>query len=338
MKHFRIIFSTLLLFFAASACMLKQEKEVFESAEVAARTSNVNKAIVKDDLFSVNGGSNVSYLCYAPTNLSVTQGATQGVFTFSWLAPVLSNPSSYTVTLTYYPPSGPPMPNSITVYVPTVTASLITTGGYYELSIVSNCGGGNSSSPLIATYTPNIGGHGGNVDIIADNLDLFTSPSGSFGGASYIYSVDFIPGSATNYFNQSCVKSIIGTSVYSVSNFSSSPNGTLTPYYLFTTPNPSQTTSCTDANGNNLIDISIRIPGGIREGTWIGYKPTSPANASWRAVQVIISHYGFNPLPYDLSTTVIPGLKRLTQYKFKFLSSYGASSSSVAPSPCSAGS
>lgn len=323
MKHFRIIFTILALFFGATACM-QQEKEVFESAEIQARNANGNKSITKQGLSSettIDGAGNSGNFCYAPTNLVIVPAGS--TYIIGWTAPSISTPISYTVTIMLTNSNGTSMVTTGTTTSTYVFYNFPATGTY-TIYVVSNCGGGVTSNTLMGSIDFGVALHGGTSQIVVDNLDNFTPPSGTINNTSYTYSAFYASGALLNL---NSIKAVFGTNLYATTSFGYSST---TNTYTFKTPTTVPQTSCTDIYGNNLIEVCVKdIYGGLQSGTYVAYCENLTSN--WRVVMTPIS------ISSNLSIqggVIIPGLKRNKTYKMKLLSAYSPFNPYIAMNLC----
>lgn len=327
MRHFKIIFTVLVLFFGASACM-QQEKEVFESATLQARKAAngmENQKGVTSPEMTVNGAPLGN--CNAPTNLVfsiiTTSSSQANDVLFTWIAPTSNAPLSYTVTLTRTSPL--PITTIVSTVTSTSKAFYNLLDGVYDISIVGNCSNLGSTAPLNGTLALPLGGGGtGTTGMsVDDNLDLMTNSSptvntyyiGNTTNWYYNYTYHSFAATLANWYTPGCV-GVTNLSTGTINSsypitFSLVSSGVISSYD-FTTPNPpSSSNYC-----GSLIKVTLNPLKGIPLGTKIAWKEVNNTQSTWVSAEIAAS--GTSNM--NIGNLEIGPLKRNTLYRIKFFS------------------
>ena len=357
MKNLGIILSVVVLLFSSVACM-KQDKDVFASADAKARTSNKGNIIAKGLLTSgmtTHGGpvGAGSASCPTPIGLVVSTDGNLNIV-FSWMVNNSSNvPSSYIVTLSGYNNNAPYTIQTLSTTTNSVTfnSSLFSPQDEYTIEVISDCiNTQNSGMPYSVTFTANNvgGGSGGTAMVVVDDLDsgLYDNPNGTINWASggtggYQYdaalnAMPSIPMIAEDLYDVSTNAPYPSISFNAdfVSNPGSVNNCNCKNMYRFTVPNIEnniRNTNCVEeeleasSTPDYLLKIAIDYP--IIVGTRIGYQEESSASTihEWKIIKVegttgiLSTSTSSNPFSTLIS---LPGLKRGHTYRIKFFSKY----------------
>lgn len=326
MKNLGIILSTWVLLFFAVACM-KQEKDVFKSAEAEGR-KNGSPIILqeggKDEIMGGStGGTTSSSACLPPTNLVVSATSGQSAI-FSWTPP--SPGSSYSYLIYYYW-------NGTLLITTTVNSNQITLPvpqqGTYSIEIYTVCSN-TLSVPLAIYNAQKPTGPGGNAVVICDNLDNCipdpTTLSGSFTrpNTNTIVNYTYINASVFAYTNITSPK----INVNLTNSTLPIPVSTTAANYYCTFIVPTNTGS----NNNCLVpndksfDVTLTLPSPNPTSIiyYVAFKPLSPTLAPWCYV---IGKSGDN--------VILPRLRKGISHQVRLLSQYTHCPTADAYSACS---
>lgn len=309
--------STWVLLFFAVACM-KQEKDVFKSAEAEARKQGTAVVLQEGGKDEVMVGSS----CLPPTNFIVVGNVTKptGVFTrYAWTPPA---GAGWSYQVKYYL-GFPSVLMSTTVTSATQIDFPITGNPDIYIEVRTVCGDGSLTAPLTWQTIP--GGTGGTGVIICDNLDNFTSTSGSYtvGGVTrnYTYSTSLLDLAANP--SRLAVKNLTNAQGgITTQNITASPlySGSTIIGYNFTVPNISGGNNTCTAIPEPNFNVTVSMPSTMM-GYYVAYKKIGGSNWSYR------ENFG--------GGVTLPNLLKGTNYQFRILSQYTNRPTTDAYDPCS---
>ena len=337
MKNLGIILSTWVLLFFAVACM-KQEKDVFKSAEAEGRKQGspiVLQEGGKDEIMGGSiGGTTSSPVCQPPTNLvMVSQNFTTGTFTWSWTPPIGgTTPLGYVVK--YYINNG--LILTLNVNTNSVTLPIAPPLQSYTIVVSTLCGVG-VESPVLSKYEPSIGS-GGSAVIVVDNLDNYAPSTtkgvtGSYNGHAFTMSSAF-GNTTTNW-------SIAAENLYDMNQpglgYTTPSSVTIVPTYnsygtyLFTIPGaPSLASNIQNIFCPNpdFIDITLNVTS-IPLGTVIALQQQNTTGAG-TIMKKIITNPAYGKIKFE-------SLTRNSTYKIKFFSAFSNYPNTLYSTYCSSG-